>query len=591
MRVLDGAVVVLDAGNGVEPQTETVWRQADRYHVPRVAFINKMDKVGADFEMCVDSIRKKLGANPVPINIPIGAESDFEGVLDLITLERVTFEGDRGTDVVREPAQGDELELAKLHRDALIEACADLDDTVAEAYLGGAPVTADMIKEALRKGTQASKIVPVLAGTALKDQGVQLVLDAVVDFLPSPLDLLPIHGFDVKTGADMTREQRPEAPLVAMAFKIQMDEGRKSVFMRIYSGTLSAGDEVLNIRTGKKEKVARLFIPHADKRNKIDKAQCGQIVLAAGLKTVRTGDTVCLPSAPMLLDKMVFQEPVIAIAIEAKRNQDQEKLEEVLAKLTDEDPTLRVQVDPETGQTLLRGMGELHLDIIVDRLNREFGTPVSTGRPQVVFREALAQTATASDIFEKELPDAAGGALRIFAAAKVTLNPRPRGAGNLVVLDRMKVSPPEVELDEEQLAAVKEGCEDAVRSGPKQGFPMVDVELVLEELTVRPRESTEVALRAAIGRATRAAAMNASPRLLQPIMQVEITAPADLTGNVLGNLQARGGRVEGMETERAASVIKATAPLVKLFGYSTELRSLTQGRGTFTMQFARFDEA
>jgi elongation factor G len=592
MRVLDGAVVVFDAANGVEPQSETVWRQADRYHVPRLAFVNKMDRMGADFEMSVESIKKKLGANPVPVNIPIGAESAFEGVLDLITRERVTFEGDHGTEVVRVPAEGEELDLLNLHRDALIEACADVDDALAEVYLGGGEVPPEMIHAALRKGCRENALVPVFAGSALKDKGVQLVLDGVLEYLPSPVDLKPIKGFDPKTSLPMEREQRPESPLVALAFKIQLEEGRKQVYMRLYAGSLNVGDEILNSTTGKREKVARLFLAHADKRTRIERATCGQLVVAAGLKTARTGDTICSPAAPMLLDRIAFQEPVIAIAVEAKRNQDQEKLEECLTKLQDEDPTLRVQVDPETGQTLLRGMGELHLEIIVDRLDREFGCSVNTGRPQVVFREALAAVASAFDTFEKQVPgEGAGSELALFAGARVTLRPRTRGTGNAIALEKMRINPPELQLDEEQMAAVRGGCEDAIRNGPLQGYPLVDVELTLDELQVRPRESTEVALRAAIGKATREAARHASPRLLQPIMQMEIVAPSDLTGPVMGDLQSRGGRIEGMESERAATVIKATAPLVRLFGYSTELRSLTQGRGTFTMQFARFDEA
>ncbi|MBI5495485.1 MAG: elongation factor G [Deltaproteobacteria bacterium] len=591
LRVLDGAVVVFDAVNGVEPQSETVWRQADRYHVPRLAFINKMDRVGADFEMSVDSIRKKLGANPVPVNLPIGKEHEFDGVLDLLSRERVTFEGDRGTDVTRTPATGVELDEINLNRDALVEACADVDDAVAEAYLGGADVTRELLEAALRKGCISGKLVPVLAGSALKDKGVQLLLDAMVAYLPAPPDLPPMKGFEPRTHAPMEREQKPEAPLVALAFKIQMEEGRKQVYLRLYSGTLSSGDEVLNSTHGKKEKVARLFLAHADKRTRIDKATAGQLVVAAGLKFARTGDTLCAPNAPMLLDKMAFQEPVIAIAVEARRNQDQEKLEEVLQKLQDEDPTLRVQVDPDTGQTLLRGMGELHLEIIVDRLDREFGTPVNTGRPQVVFREALGAEAHAHDTFEKVLPEATGGEMHLFAGARVRLKPRQRGAGNLVVTENVRLDPPDLQLDEEQEAAVREGCEDAIRNGPLQGFPLVDVELQLETLQLRPKQSTEVALRAAIGKATREAARTASPRLLQPIMQMEIVAPQDLTGPVMGDLQARGGRIEGMDSERGATIIRATAPLVKLFGYSTDLRSLTQGRGTFTMQFGRFDEA
>jgi elongation factor G len=592
LRVLDGAVVVFDAGNGVEPQSETVWRQADRYNVPRLAFINKMDKVGADFDMSVESIRRKLGANPVPINIPIGAENAFEGVIDLIAQERVTFEGERGENVVRAPLEGEEADQCALYRDAMIEACADLHDGLAEAYLGGGPVSTELIKEALREGTRSGKLVPVLAGSALKDVGVQLVLDAVTDFLPSPVDLPPIKGFDPKTLAPMTREQKPEAPMVALGFKIQMDEGRKQVYLRLYSGSLEVGDEILNVTTGKKEKVARLFHARADKRERIERAQCGELVVASGLKNVRTGDTLSKIEAPMLLDRMAFQEPVIAIAVEARRNQDQEKLEETLKKLEDEDPTLRVQVDGETGQTLLRGMGELHLEIIVDRLDREFGTPVNTGRPQVVFREALAGTAEAYDTFEKSLPAGEAGAeAQLFAGARVKLSPRTRGTGNAVVLENLKVVPPETLLSDEQLASIREGAEDAIRTGPLQGYPLVDVELQLLEIHARPRESTETALRAAINKATREAARKASPRLLQPIMQVEIVAPSDLTGPVLGDLQARGGRVEGMEADRGASTIAATAPLVKLFGYSTDLRSLTQGRGVFTMRFARFDEA
>ena len=592
LRVLDGAVVVFDAGNGVEPQSETVWRQADRYHVPRLAFINKMDKVGADFDMSVESIRKKLGANPVPVNIPVGAESEFCAVIDLVTRERVEFHGDRGTELVRTPVEGEDADRCDLYREQLVEACADVDDAVAEAYLGGTPVEPTALKAAIRTGCRTGHLVPVLCGTALRDMGVQLVLDAVVDYLPSPLDLPPMKGFDPRTLEPMEREQRPESPLVALAFKIQMDDGRKQVYLRLYAGSLEVGDEVLNVTTGKKEKIARLFHARADKRDRIERAQCGELVVCSGLKTVRTGDTLSRVDKPMLLDKMAFQEPVIALAVEARRNQDQEKLDATLAKLQDEDPTLRVQLDAETGQTLLRGMGELHLDIIVDRLDREFGTPVNTGRPQVVFREALAGSATARDTFEKQIPtEGAAPEARLFAGARVTLEPRTRGSGNAVILDKMKLVPPEATLTEEQMAAIREGCEDAIRTGPLQGYPLVDVQLRLDEIEVRPRESSEIALRAAIGKATRQAARAASPRLLQPIMQLEIVAPADLTGPVLGDLQARGGRIEGMETDRGATTVKATAPLVRLFGYSTDLRSLTQGRGVFSMQFARFDEA
>lgn len=593
LRVLDGAVVVFDAVNGVEPQSETVWRQADRYGVPRLAFINKMDRVGADFEMSVDSIRRKLGANPVPVNIPSIRDGEFTGVLDLVTQRRVSFEGEHGTLVVISDPDEAEADLISRHRETLVSACADIDDSVAEAYLNLGPeaVTAAMLRAALREGCQRAKLVPVLCGSALKDQGVQPLLDAMVDLLPSPLDLPPIKGFEPRSLEPMTREQKLNSPMVALAFKIQMEGGRKQVYLRIYSGSITAGADVLNTTTGKREKVARLFLAHADKRTQIEKAHAGQLVVAAGLKGVRTGDTLSAPDAPMLLDKMVFQEPVIALAIEARRNQDQEKLTEVLQKLTDEDPTLRVQVDPESGQTLLRGMGELHLEVIIDRLNREFGTPVNSGRPQVVFRETLRSPASAHEEFEKVLPpNLSGEGTRIWAGARVSLGPRTRGAGNLIHSDSFSVQPLNCQLDPTQMAIIRSSCADAMRNGP-QGYPLVDVEFRLEELSIRPRETTEMALRSAIGRATREAARHAGPRLLQPIMQMEIVCPADLTGPVIGDLQRRGGRMEGMLSERAATVIKATAPLVKLFGYSTDLRSLTQGRGTFTMQFARFDEA
>jgi len=588
LRVLDGAVVVFDGVSGVEPQSETVWRQADKFRVPRIAFINKMDRLGADFAGAVTEIRTRLGARPVPVQLPIGAEDKFSGVIDLVRMKALIFDGGETDEPVVGPIGPEQAAEADAAREKLIEAAADFDDGIANAFLEGSPIDEAQLVAALRKGTIACGIVPVLAGAALRNKGVQPLLDAVCDYLPSPLDVPPVEGTVPGSEEKVSRPPDDAAPLCALAFKVAMDEGRKAVYLRIYSGVIKANEEVQNARTRKNEKVARLFSVHANRRERIERAGAGTIVVAMGLRDAGTGDTICAPRAPVLLERIDVTDPVIARAIEPKTQAEKEKLDFGLAKLADEDPTFRFGEDAETGQTIIRGMGELHLDIIVDRLRREYGVDANVGRPQVVHRETLAKAGTGEARFERVVDDET-----LFGHAKLRVAPRPRGAGNELRLElpRPVVVPgaPRIpETPQSIIDAAVEGAREAMRSGP-EGYPVEDIEVVVTGIEYRPDASTPAGEKAAVGEALRNAFRDAGTRLLEPIMRVEVTAPEANLGDVLGDLNARRAQIEDVGFRAQQRVIVAKVPLRRMFGYSTDLRSATQGRATYAMTFETYD--
>jgi elongation factor G len=588
LRVLDGAVVVFDGVSGVEPQSETVWRQADKFRVPRIAFINKMDRPGADFPGAVEEIRTRLGARPVPIQLPIGAEDRFVGVVDLVRQRALYFSGDEDEAPREDDVPGAMAAEVAAARDKVIEAAADLDDAIANAFLEGQPIDETQLRAALRKGTIACALVPVLAGAALRNKGVQPLLDAVCDYLPSPIDVPPIVGHVPGTDEQITRPPDDAAPFSALAFKVAMDEGRKAVYLRIYSGVLKAGDEVQNARTRKNEKVARLFSVHANRRERIERSGAGSIVVAMGLRDAGTGDTVCSPKAPIILERIDITEPVIARAIEPKTQAEKEKLDFGLGKLADEDPTFRFGEDAETGQMIIRGMGELHLDIIVDRLRREYGVEAQVGRPQVVYRETLAKPAEGEARFERVVEDET-----LFGQARVHVAPRARRAGNILRMEiprpaQIAGAPKVPETPQAILDAAMEGAREAMRSGP-QGYPIEDIEVVITAIEYRPDASTPSGQKAAVGEALRQAWRDAGTRLLEPIMRVEIMCPEPSVGDVLGDLNARRAQIEDVGFRGTQRVITAKVPLRRMFGYSTDLRSATQGRATYSMRFETYD--
>ena len=588
LRVLDGAVVVFDGVSGVEPQSETVWRQADKFHVPRISFINKMDRLGADFAGAVEEIRTRLGARPVPIQLPIGAEDRFTGVIDLVKMKALTFSGEETDDPQIGEIPATEQAAAAAARETLIEAAADFDDAIANDFLEGKPIADEVLVAALRKGTIACGIVPVLTGAALRNKGVQPLLDAVCDFLPSPLDVPPVEGVVPGTEEKVTRPSDDAAPFCALAFKVAMDEGRKAVYLRIYSGVLKPGDEIQNARTRKNDKVARLFSVHANRRERIERAGAGTIVVAMGLRDAGTGDTMCSPKAPILLERIDVTEPVIARAIEPKTQAEKEKLDFGLGKLADEDPTFRFGEDAETGQMIIRGMGELHLDIIVDRLRREYGVDANVGRPQVVYRETLGKAGEGEARFERVVEDES-----LYGHARLRVAPRPRGTGNSLRLEvpRPAQVPGAPRIPETPAAiteAALEGAREAMRSGP-QGYPIEDIEVVITGIEYRPDASTPAGEKAAVGEALRNAFREAGTRLLEPIMRVEVIAPEGNLGDVLGDLNARRAQIEDVGFRGQQRVIIAKVPLRRMFGYSTDLRSATQGRATYAMTFETYD--
>ena len=580
LRVLDGVLVVFCGVSGVEPQSETVWRQADKFGVPRLAFVNKMDRVGADFDNVVGELRERLGARAVPIQIPIGASDAFAGVIDLVRMEAVTYSGEVDDPGSRGPVPGDLVQQAEAARERMIEALADVDDVVAEAYLEERPLERGQIVRALRRACLERRLVPVLCGAALRNKGVRLLLDAVVDYLPAPADLPPVRGVD-PADPSQTLERPPSdrAPLAALVFKVANDEGRKVVFVRLFSGTIEAGGTVYNVRAGESEKVARLFAVHADRRRRLDRAGAGEIVVAAGLKLATTGDTLSAPEAPILLERIDTYEPVISIAIEPRDQPSKKKLDLALGKMVEEDPTFRVREDEETGQTLISGMGELHLDVIVDRLRREYGVSAAVGKPQVVFRETVREPAEATATFARELKEAT-----LYGEVRCAVAPRERGRG-VRLRAELSAEPP---LPPAWVAAAMAGLEEAAQSGP-DGFPMEDVDVRLLALGFREEAQPQVGLKVAAGEAFRRAVLAASPLRLEPVMDVEVLVPEEHLGAVIGDLKQRRAQILRIADRGGTHLVDARVALRQMFGYSTELRSLSKGRATFTMQFQAYD--
>ena len=580
LRVLDGAVVVFCAVGGVQPQSETVWHQADKFRVPRLAFINKLDRVGASFDNVVAEIKARLGANPVPIQVPIGSEDGFEGVVDLLTEQALYFTGELEDKPEIRPIPEELTATVAEARDRLIAAIADHDDTIAEKYLEGVEIPVADLKAALRRAVIAVKIVPVLGGTALRNKGIHPLLDAVVELLPSPVELPPVSGVDPRhTTERLSRAPRNNEPFAALAFKIAMDEGRKVVFLRVFSGTVSAGDEILNARTGKKEKIARLFRLHADKRERLETAVAGEIVAAAGLKDATTGDTLCSSTAPILLERIDTYEPVISQAIEAENNAAKERLDFALQKMGDEDPTFRVKEDVDTGQTIISGMGELHLEIIVDRMRREYGVTASVGKPQVVYRETVLGEATAHAEFDRELREQ-----KIYGAATCTVKARARGTG----MAFGKALPAGTLVPDPVVEAAMQGLRDAASSGA-DGFPLEDVEVTLTGIAIQDGADGVIGARAAAAEAFRHAVAQAHPVRLEPIMAVEVTTDDEFLGAIIGDLNQRRGQVVDVESRGPKKVVTAHVALRNMFGYSTRMRSLSEGRATFMMRAHAYD--
>jgi elongation factor G len=580
LRVLDGAIGVFCAVGGVEPQSETVWRQADKYHVPKIAFVNKLDRIGADFFRTVDMMRSRLHATPLMLQLPVGEEESFAGVIDLVHQKQIVWDDDSlGATFTLEDIAADRLESARIYRDKLIEMLAEVDDQLMEAYLAEIPIEPDMLMEAIRNATISLKAVPVLCGSALKNKGIQPLLDAIVRFLPSPADVPPIKGVHPQTGESIECPSTDKAPLAALIFKVSMAEGRKLSFIRIYSGKIKAGDDVFNPFRNKKEKLSRILQMHANKRERIDEAGAGSIVGVIGLKDSSTGETLCQPDHPILLEKMEFYEPVISLAIEPKTRADQEKLDQVLEKFLAEDPTLRVKEDPDTGQKILSGMGELHLEVIISRMTREFNTGVNVGKPQVVYRETIEKKADATAVFDKEV-----AGQRHYAEVCINLKPLSRGTGNQFVLDI-----PDGSIPPQFMKAIEKGVIESLESGTLMGYPAVDIQASLTGGSYRESQGTELAYKVSASMACKEALSKAGPFLLDPIMDVEIFVPEAFTGDVIGDLNSRGGKIEAIEPKIGFQAIRAIVPLAKMFGYSTAIRSATQGRGTFTMQFSHFD--
>jgi len=588
LRVLDGAIAVFDAVAGVEPQSETVWRQADKYHVPRIAFINKMDRVGADFDKAVETMRDRLGAHPLPIQLPIGAEDGFEGVIDLIENKALTWKDELGTDFsyVEIPAGlADAVHEARTH---LIEACADYDDELMELYLDDQEIPHERIAKSLHRATLDLKVTPVLAGSAFKNKGVQPLLDAIVELLPSPLEVPPVTGVetsgkgaDAESGEAVERPADEDVPFAALAFKVMADPYvGKLTYFRIYSGKLAAGGRVLNATTGRTERIGRILMMHANHREEIEEAFAGDIVAGVGLKQTSTGDTLCAPDAPVLLETIEFPEPVIAVAIEPKTKADQEKLSASLARLAEEDPTFRIQSDEETGQTLIHGMGELHLEVIVDRLLREFNVDANVGRPQVAYRETIRDRV---EKIEGRFVRQTGGRGQ-FGHVIINLEPAPEEGFDFV--NKIKGG----RIPTEFIPAVEQGVEEALGSGVKAGYPMVDTRVELIDGSYHDVDSSEMAFKIAGSMAVQEAARRAKPVLLEPVMAVEVVTPEGFLGDVIGDLSRRRGKVQGQEPRGNALAVQALVPLGEMFGYATDLRSSTQGRASFTMQFERYEE-
>jgi elongation factor G len=583
LRVLDGAVAVFDSVAGVQPQSETVWRQADKYKVPRIAFINKMDRTGADFFKSVQSMIDRLGANPVPIQLPIGQEDKHVGVIDLVEMKAIVYKDDLGEDFDVTDIPAELLEQAQAYHHQLIDAVSNFDDEVLEAYLTDEnSVTPDQLKVAIRAATIADEITPVILGSAFKNKGVQPLLDAVIDYLPSPLDVPPMVGIDPKSGDEITREPSVEQPFSALAFKVMSDPFvGKLTYFRVYSGKIKAGDRVLNTTTGKTERIGRILQMHANHREEREEIGAGDIAAGVGLKSTTTGDTLSIESSPIVLESMTFPEPVIAVAVEPKSKADQDKLGNGLARLAEEDPTFRVESDEETGQTLISGMGELHLEIIVDRLKREFNVDANVGRPQVAYRETISKPA---ERIQGKFVRQTGGSGQ-YGDAVINLLPQEPGAGYEFV-DKIVGG----KIPKEYIKPIDEGIREAMGSGVLAGYPVVDVKVELIDGSYHDVDSSERAFKIAGSLAFKEAMKRAKPKLLEPMMAVEVTTPEDYVGDVMGNLASRRGRVGNMAPVGNAQVIQASVPLSEMFGYATDLRSMSQGRADFSMQFDRYEE-
>jgi elongation factor G len=581
LRVLDGAVAVFCSVGGVEPQSETVWRQADKYRVPRIAFINKMDRIGADFDRGVGMISDRLKANPVPIQLPIGAEEHFRGIVDLVTMKALVWDDESlGARWREEEVPADMKDRVAAAREKLLEAVADVDEHLLEKYLNGEAIDEDEIRKAVRQATLQLRLVPVLCGSAFKNKGVQALLDAVVDYLPSPLDKPPVTGINPDTQAQEERPADDKAPFAALAFKIMTDPYVGTLtFFRVYSGSIESGAHVLNPGKGKRERIGRLLKMHANKREEIKEVYAGDIAAAVGLRDCTTGDTICDVDHPIVLESIEFPEPVISIAIEPKTKQDQERLGTSLQKLATEDPSFRVETDTETGQTIIKGMGELHLEIIVDRLLREFKVDANVGRPQVAYKETIRKSVEQETKFVRQT-----GGRGQYGHVVLRIEPLPPGSG-FEFVDETKGGV----VPREYIPAVEKGAREALESGVLAGYPMVDVKVALTFGSYHEVDSSEMAFKIAASMALKDGAKKASPVLLEPVMAVEVVVPEDFMGDVMGNLSSRRGRIEGMEDRAGAKVVTAKVPLKEMFGYATDLRSMTQGRANYTMQFSHYE--
>jgi elongation factor G len=583
LRVLDGAVAIFSAVEGVQPQSESVWHQADRYRVPRLCLINKMDRIGADCRGVLAQMAERLRARPVLLQLPLGFESEFHGVIDLVSGQALTFaEEDQGTTVQIGPVPAELTEEVRAAREKVVEAAADFDDDILADFLEAKEISAERLQAALRRGTLACRLFPVLLGAALRNKGMQPLLDAVGAYLPSPLDTPPVAAFAAGGSEAEPVAADPDGTLCALAFKVQSDEGRKLTYLRLYSGTLRAGEEVFNSTRNCREKIARLFRMHAHKRERLDAAAAGDIVAAAGLREALTGDTLCRSDHPLLLAGLRCPEPVVSLAVEPKGVDDREKLLPALEKLQWEDPTFKVHEDAETGQTILAGMGELHLEVVVDRLGREFGVQVKTGRPQVVFRETLQRAVERRELFQREVEGRTQG-----GEVLLRLTPLERGAGLRLLFPDAEVFALPAVLQ----AVLHESLELACRGGVHSGYPLTDLEVRVLEAPFQPGVTTDIGLRAAAQRGVAMAAREGGATLLEPMMSLELVIPGEYAGRVIGSLQQKRGRVEGMQSRGETEMIRAKVPLAEMFGYMTELRSATKGRGTFTMEFSHFDQA
>jgi elongation factor G len=581
LRVLDGAVAVFCGVGGVEPQSEVVWRQANRHGIPRLAFVNKLDRPGADFDRVISEMARKLGARGVPVTVPLYDDGAFSAVADLQTMERVTFSSeDQGATVRREPLAAREAESLAKRREALLEAAADGDDAVAEKYLAGEEVPLPLLRAGLRKGTVAGKIFPVFAGAALRNRGIQPAMDGIVHFLPSPAEAPPARGDDPRTGVPAVREPVPAAPFSALVFKVIQEEGRRTVYLRVYSGKAGEGATLLNAATGEKEKVARLFRMHAGKKERIPEARAGDIAGARGIKTARTGDTLCDPEAPIVYEPIEIRKPVVSVVVEPKTVREMDRLRDLLASMTDEDPTLSFREDADTGQILLSGMGELHLEVVIDRLAREYGMTVRKGNPEVVYRETVTSAGGADSVFEREIAER-----QVKVATAVTIQPAPRGSG-VKILDgyRLLGLPPEV------ADGVEMGLREAAFFGAL-GYPVDDVTVDLTRLEFLSGVPSQMVAKVSAAKAFQEAYERGKPYLLEPVMNVEIGVPEEFLGGVIGDLNARRGRVTSVDRRPDGGLLSALVPLKEMFGYVTALRSLSQGRGNYTMKFSHYDRA